>query len=263
MKDNYDLGAFITVTNDAMDLKVAFQNNTGSHVLHHKPPVSQPLAPSILPKTIGVPSSSIAPVDATRTNHSSLFCNNCKKLGHLDLTCFKEGGGLAGQCDEYSSDHSHMHAMFSECLEGAFYTLDSIHNIPHPLDPPLSPTSFPPAIDDKLIVPLAAMCIQSSVMNPDLIQDLYILCDSEFPSLALSGSVDFKSSAFLSLTTLFNALLDSGCTHHIIKDRSLFLEYASRNISVGTGNCGSLQALGVGDVSFQSSYGDCHVLFTL
>ena len=37
MKDDYDLGAFITVTNDAMDLEVAFRNNSGSHTLRHPP----------------------------------------------------------------------------------------------------------------------------------------------------------------------------------------------------------------------------------
>ena len=58
-------------------------------------------------------------------------------------------------------------------------------------------------------------------------------------------------------------LLDSGCTHHIIRDRSLFLNYVSKPISAGTANFGSLQALGTGDVSFHSPFGAHHVLFTL
>ena len=153
-----------------------------------------------------------------------------------------------------------MHAMFAECLEGAFLVLDPVHDTFISPDPSASP---PPIIDDQLIVPITAMCIPSSVTNPDILHNLYISSDPKFPQLAFSGSVDFQSSAFLSLTTLFNALLDSGCTHHIIQDRSLFLNYESKAISVGTANCGSLQALGTGDVSFCTPFGDHHVLFTL
>lgn len=121
-----------------------------------------------------------------------------------------------------------------------------------------------PTFYDQVIVPIAAMCIPySTATNSDILQDLYIPCDFEFPALALSSSVDFENSAFLSLITLFNALLDSGCTHHIIKDRSLFSNYVSKDISVGTANCGSLQALGTGDVVFHSPYGDRHIMFML
>ena len=177
--------------------------------------------------------------------------------------CFKEGGGLAGCREEYSSDRSHMHAMFTECLEGVISTSDTALDALHSPDPPYSSASPPPAIDDQIIVPISAMCIPSSATNPDIIQDLYISCDSEFPTLALSGLVDFENSSFLLLTNLFNALLDSGCTHHIIKDRSLFLNYMPKDISVGTANCVSLQALGTGDVAFCSPYGDCCILSTL
>ena len=98
MRDNYDLGPFITVTNDTMDLEIAFHTNAGLNVPCHPPHVqaslSQTSAPS--PKTVGTSSSLVPPVEATHTNRSSLFCNNCKKPGHINLTCFKEGGSLAG-----------------------------------------------------------------------------------------------------------------------------------------------------------------------
>ena len=61
----------------------------------------------------------------------------------------------------------------------------------------------------------------------------------------------------------FNALLDSGCTHHIVRDRALFHDYVEKSFSVGMANCGSLDALGHGDVEFRYPFGDRHVIFTL
>ena len=265
MRDDHGIGPFITVMNDAMDLEIAFCNNTGSHTSCPPPPrvqpstSSQPLVPPSISKAVGGSSSMVTPADTAHVNRSTLYCNNCKWPGHIDLTCFKEGGGLAGRHDEYSSDKSHMHAMFAECLEDTFSVSNPIHDTTTILHSSVSP---PPTIDDHIIVPITAMCIPSSATNPDL-QDLYFLCDHKFPSFTFSGSVDFESTALLSLTALFNALLDSGCTHHIVKDRSLFSNYVSKPISVGTANCGSLQALGTGDISFRSPYGDRHVVFTL
>ena len=77
-----------------------------------------------------------------------------------------------------------------------------------------------------------------------------------FPSTVLH-------TALLSLVDSYNALLDSGCTHHIIQDQALFINYTVQSISVGTANCGSLDALGSGDVEFCYPFGDCFVVFTL
>ena len=267
MMDDNDLGAFIGVTNDAMDLEVAFRNSRQSS-RGHASATTAPQAPSVPAKSASISSSSAVAVDSsTRTNRSSMYCNNCKSIGHIDLTCFKEGGGMAGRHEEYFNNKSRIHAMFAECLEDAFLNLPapiSESSDPHlPLDPHSSSVSPPPSLDDQIIVPTAAMCISGIATNPDLILDLYIPCDSKFPRFALTGSPDFQSSALISLVSLFNTLLDSGCTHHIIRDRSLFSDYVAKEISVGTANCGSLRALGTGDVSFRSSYGDRHILITL
>src|SRR5882762_294726 len=61
----------------------------------------------------------------------------------------------------------------------------------------------------------------------------------------------------------FNALLDSGCTSHVVRDQALFRDYAEKSISVGTANCGSLDALGSGDVEFRYPFGDRFVIFTM
>jgi hypothetical protein len=71
------------------------------------------------------------------------------------------------------------------------------------------------------------------------------------------------TQSLLSMVNSFNALLDSGCTHHVVRDRALFRDYVEELISVGTANCGSLNALGCGDVEFRYPFGDRNVIFTL
>lgn len=61
----------------------------------------------------------------------------------------------------------------------------------------------------------------------------------------------------------FNVLLDSGCTSHVVRDQALFRDYAEKAISVDTATCGSLVALGSGDVEFRYPFGDRFVIFTL
>jgi hypothetical protein len=128
---------------------------------------------------------------------------------------------------------------------------------------PIDSGHLPPLLDDQLVQPMAAMSLNLDAPNSNLRHDLYsksILKSSHF---AFSGSTDFTASAFVSVLSLFNALLDSGCTHHIVRDRSLFSNYISKFISIGTENCGTLAALGTGDVDFKSSFGDRSVIFTL
>ena len=67
----------------------------------------------------------------------------------------------------------------------------------------------------------------------------------------------------LSMVNSFNTLLDSGCTHHVVWDRALFRDYVEESISVGTDNCGFLDALGRGDMDFRYPFGDLNVIFTL
>ena len=86
---------------------------------------------------------------------------------------------------------------------------------------------------------------------------------SKFPSHVAYTSTPFQPAALLSMAGSYNALLDSGCTHHIIRDRSLFNDFSPRTISVGTANCGSLDALGTGDVKFEFPFGNRLIIFTL
>ena len=171
---------------------------------------------------------------------------------------------MEGRREEYLNNRGQVHAMFVEYLENA---LDFPDHTPQPPSnsPPLSP-QLPPALDDECIIPpVANLCVPTFVLNTDVTFDLYNWRDSPFRSHLHFAfpTVDFKHSALVSLVALFNALLDSGCTHHIIRDCALFTNYIEKEISVGTANCGSLEALGTGDVDFHYSYSDRFVIFTL
>jgi hypothetical protein len=61
----------------------------------------------------------------------------------------------------------------------------------------------------------------------------------------------------------FNTLLDSACARHVVRDQTLFHDYVEKSISVDTATCGSLDALGSGDVEFRYPFGDKYVTFTL
>jgi hypothetical protein len=269
-----DVGSFITITNEVMDLEVAFRNsNPPAHPRsgpRPSPLATQMLAPPPLPhlQPPPVPTASTSSVPATqsRVPRQSLSCNNCKDrglrfTGHTDGTCFQPGGGMEGRREEYMSNKGRFHAMFVECLDNAssFHDPTTHSDL---LSPPSSPF-FPPTLDDELVLPpLVNLCVASSAQNVDFRDDLYIPCSLKFPPPQALASIDFKSAAMVSMVSLYNALLDSGCTH-IIRDRHLFCSYLAKPISVGTANCGSLDALGTGDVEFRYPFGDRHVIFTL
>jgi len=169
---------------------------------------------------------------------------------------------MEGRREEYFSNKSRIHAMFAECLENAFLLSE----------PPLPPDPYPssdspiisPALDSEpFLPPIANLSVASFMPNTDLREDVYDRSDFKlFPHMAMA-TVDFNSTALLSLLTTYNALLDSGCTHHIVRDRLLFRSYSAKVVSIGTANCGSLEALGTGDVEFRHPFGERHVIFTL
>jgi len=71
--------------------------------------------------------------------------------------------------------------------------------------------------------------------------------------MAMSSDLEYALSSMTVLSTgRVNALLDSGCSDHLIKDRSLFSSYdVSGATSVTTANCGSLNVLALGDVTLR------------
>jgi hypothetical protein len=259
-----DMGAFIALSENVLHLDTIFRSASQVHGTRTHRPSTTTSAPSPPSSSFSTVPSTVVAIDSTSqgTSRSTLNCGNCKSrglrsTGHTDGTCFQPlaGGGMEGRREEYLSNKGKIHAMLAECLDNAsdFYS-------------PSPPSSLPTTLDDDILLPpLANLCVSTFPANTDIDFDLYSSCaisSSTFPRLAFT-TVDFTNSAFVSLVSLYNALLDSGCTHHIIRDRSLFSNYASSAISVGTANCGSLEALGTGDVKFRYPYGDRHVVFTL
>ena len=268
-----DLGAFINVTDKVLHLDTIFRMasqaqapRSNRHSTVSSTMVSTPVASSSSTST-----SSAIPDPPSRVSKPVQSCNNCKSrglrhVGHTDGTCFQQGGGMEGRREEYLSNKGRFHALFAECLDNASTFLDpSTHPDSSSPSGSISP-SLPPTLDDEAILPpVANLCIPMFTPNTDFDFDLYPQCPSvymPFPRLALA-TVDFQTSALVSLVAIFNTLLDSGCTHHIIRDRALFSNFVATTISIGTANCGSLEALGTGDVVFRYPYGDHHVAFTL
>jgi hypothetical protein len=257
-----DYGAFIALTEKVLQLDTIFRSALPSHVprQHREPIPSLSTQPSL-----AVPSSNV-PESTSRTPKT---CNNCKSrglrcVGHTDATCFQPGGGMEGRREEYLNNKGRVHAMFAEYLENALLSPDQ--PISSDLSsPPSSPLSSAPLnLDgDILLPPIANLCVTSFPTNSDLRDDLYFPCDPKLCFPLAYTSVNFQTTALLSMVNLFNALLDSGCTHHIIRDRAFFQNYVAKAISVGTANCGSLDALGSGDVEFRYPFGERHVIFTL
>ena len=262
-----DLGAFMTLMERVLTLDTIFRSASQAQAphLHRSNAVTVPTTqPSLIPTPAPLPTA--APDPSSRVSKSEKTCGNCKSrglraVGHIDATCFQPGGGMEGRRDEYLSNKGRVHAMFAECLESALLHLDSDLPIV-PSSPSLSPTPDP-LIDDLLLPPIANLCVTSFPTNSDVPFDLYFPSDPKLSYPLAYASVDFQSTALLSMVSLFNALLDSGCTHHIIRDCALFRNYIAKEISVGTANCGSLDALGCGDVDFRYPYRGRHILFTL
>jgi hypothetical protein len=118
------------------------------------------------------------------------------------------------------------------------------------------------------ILPVEPMAALSVSHIPEYIEavDLYdgILQNPRsymLTSPSLSDALSFLTSVS---STRVSALLDSGSTHHIIRDKSLFSNFDSAGAqSVGTANCGTLDALGSGDVAIRVPFGDRIVHLTL
>ena len=259
-----DYGAFVSLTETVLELDTIFRPSP--QVQSVRPPRPPPVPPSATTSSAALVSSSATPDPLSRPSKKELSCGNCKSrgfrgVGHTDGTCFQPGGGMEGRRDEYVANKGRIHAMLAECLENAFsfsdQTLppDDIIITPPSPDIPSLPDS------DFFLPPVANLCVTSP--NSDLRGSLYDWCDIKFPSPVAFTSTVVESAAFLSMANSFNSLLDSGCTHHIIRDRTLFRTFTARTISVGTANCGSLDALGSGDVEFRYPFGEKFVVFTL
>jgi hypothetical protein len=113
--------------------------------------------------------------------------------------------------------------------------------------------------------PVTLLSVSSSY--PEFVNDNETFDLYDVPYAFVSSSVDLDEAlSFMASTSSIcvNALLDSGSTHHIFRDKSLFSNYdTSGATSVSTANCGSLEAKGSGDVAIRLRFGDRLVAVTL
>lgn len=181
--NDVDIGPFITITNEVMDLEVAFRSSSSSasgssrsgprtsslstQMLAPPPPL-----PSAPPQST-VPSSTV-PTAPSRAPKPALTCSNCKErglryTGHVDGTCFQPGGGMEGRREEYMSNKGRFHAMFAECLDNASIFCDTIVQLDPPSFSPSSSPHCPPVLDDEVVIPpIANLCVTSSIPNFDI-----------------------------------------------------------------------------------------------
>ena len=112
------------------------------------------------------------------------------------------------------------------------------------------PSSSIPAPDPMVFLASGA----DHQINEDLSNDFY---DHFSPqSYATLSPALSEALALISVSpgpvSKLNTVLDSGSTHHIVRDRSFFQTYdTSRALSVKTANCGALQAKAMGDVALE------------
>jgi hypothetical protein len=180
-------------------------------------------------------------------------CGNCGGV-HLTKNCFQAGGAMEGKRDEVLAAKAlrvpQAHAAVAEITDTS---------------PDLDNNDF--EITDLTSTKLAAMCITRPLSAESISYSSYAMSTIIRPS-------DFESTlitpAYLvSSKIMHNSVLDSACTQHIIRNKSLFWSYDPAGAkSVGTANCGTLQTLAAGDVKLRLTIDDgdgapIHVNWTL
>jgi hypothetical protein len=91
--------------------------------------------------------------------------------------------------------------------------------------------------------------------------------DIHFFTYAMSGITEIPEIQVFALSSLsqsYNSVLDSACTNHIFRDRTVFHTYnADGAVPVKTANCGLLTTLAIGDVKIKLTIGDKVITWTL
>ena len=111
---------------------------------------------------------------------SSKTCTNCGMTGHLASTCFKPGGGMAGQQDEFRRNRSQIVAMMIASLDEAYDVADvETPIVPSPPPPPTLPE------DSSAVSPVSPIM---SPQNDNILRDWYPMRDLHHePVVRLSG----------------------------------------------------------------------------
>jgi hypothetical protein len=248
-----DIAEFIRLTNDALDIDTLYRRTTPSRPL---PASIQRTPTSSLPRVSpvpAVPATTVSlPVVASSRPRSTLVCSNtnCGASGHTIDTCFKTGGGLEGQRDQYMAKRKGAQAHLAQlddflagrdCAQAFLTHLEEIleceddppdvlsvpnvaahHNTDNVTDPVPTFSALSLGSSDVVVD-------STSFVNDHLYFDAYSpsqpelfpapLAFSAFPSALFDLAVPdlaLGPSAFVATSLPFNSLLDSGCTHYIL-----------------------------------------------
>jgi hypothetical protein len=270
-----DLSTFLKVTDEVLDIDSMHRRTTPASSQRHQPLIprpnnSHPVASTSSPVTASLPLPA-------RPNRSSVICSNskCGMTGHTIDKCFKPGGGLEGKRDEYlaSLNRAQAHlAHLTDILDGNLNFEDNVQT--HPVvtpDPDVILEPTPPSLPSFSALSVASdlpAVTSSTIVNDDLYFEAYSVFDPLEFALPVLTSLENISTlsphAFSASVLPYNSILDSGCTHHIIRDRALFWDYdTTQAIPVKTANCGFLSTLARGTVRFRVTSGDRSVVFIL
>ncbi|SJL16752.1 uncharacterized protein ARMOST_20281 [Armillaria ostoyae] len=172
-------------------------------------------------------------------------CGNPKcpnPVGHTTATCWNEGGGDPGGKERYAEKQKQRTPARANFAEGK------------------APIDAPADIDqpDNNIDTSTNECTTSTESNEDT---FYSYMATSFDSIlplanALFELQDSDPKAYYLALEVFKALLDSGTTHHIVKDRLAFHTYdESKAIPVKTANCGILTTHAMGEAHINVDVG--------
>ncbi|PPR06006.1 hypothetical protein CVT24_004716 [Panaeolus cyanescens] len=185
---------------------------------------------------------------------SSVVCENCGISGHTLTLCFKPGGGRAGQAPPRKSRPVPA-STSTPTPTGAPKANVAIDTEDDGLEGDSPYDGGDDAVDGS-ITEEYDNGVMSSIPNAHFAYGFsaYISSDSE----------ELQASAMAARDLDCNTLLDSGCTHHIVRDRYCFSSYdSSSSVNVAVANSGRLVAPGRGDVPIEFVCGDTPVLIVL
>ncbi|RDB14617.1 Retrovirus-related Pol polyprotein from transposon TNT 1-94 [Hypsizygus marmoreus] len=187
----------------------------------------QPAAAAVAPN---VPNGTTAPA-APRAPRPT--CATCGTIGHTTANCW---GTDPAARDRYLAAHPNARAHIATEQLPELATPDANADTVHITSEPVSVSSQIELID---------MCVG---VPPELSSPVSFSAGTHY--------LDFINNnepvVLASLSSRFNAILDSGCTTHIFRDRKLFWTYNTALATpVGTANCGVLRTLARGEVRFK------------
>ncbi|KAJ2914303.1 hypothetical protein MD484_g6105, partial [Candolleomyces efflorescens] len=237
-----------------------------------------------VPATSPAKKTQQSPANPKPTTTTTPSCATCKSGSHSTTDCFQPGGAMEGRADEVmerrraerSARRNQARGQATGSATAATAAPVQVANAALPLAttpavpaPPIVPVVQPPTLRGSSVAggdtSNSALVSAAAIPNTTVF-DLY-------PSFAMVSFGSCEPLAFPSGTysveeasSQFNMLLDSGCSSHMVKDRSLFWDFddsVGSRVTVKTANCGEFTTLGKGTVKFEVRIGQKRVMLCL